>query len=120
MSSKKVDWKNKQVYIRFKNKPVYELYDNLTFIEFENLWISVYKDASMLGVDFISESSWEGNWFERNPEVLKMIKNNDMNIAKKVASHKEAGISFLAKEILNGNKVIIKMGKYFLREDKEL
>ena len=45
--------------------------------------IRTYKNVSMLGASFISEASWETNWFNRNHIILNMILTNDMNIAKK-------------------------------------
>lgn len=108
-----------QFYIRFKNKPTHECHTSLTFIEFEGQWARVYKEANLMGVDFISEASWEKGWFERNPEIYEMIKTNDKVIAMKIIHHKNTSIAFLAKEIKNGNLISIVEDKILLTKPQE-
>jgi hypothetical protein len=104
---------NSQFYLRFRNKPTHECNKELTFIEYEGVWIRVYKKANLMRVDFISEASWEKNWFERNPETYEMIKTNDKGIAKKMISDKNSSIAFLAQEISDGNHIFIAENKIF-------
>jgi hypothetical protein len=104
---------NPQFYIRFRSKPTHDCNKDLTFIESEGVWIRVYKKAHLIGVDFISEASWEKNWFERNPEIYEMIKTNDKVIAKKMLSNKNSSIAFLAQEISDGNYIFIAENKIF-------
>ena len=90
---------NTQFYIRFKIKPTTpEPSDELNYVNYGGEWIRSYKSDGIIGMSFISEASWETNWFNRNPEVLKMILINDKDIAKKVEqSHRSrAEIAFLA------------------------
>jgi len=106
-----------QFYIRFKNKPTHKYSAPTTFIEFNGVWISAYDNACLYGVSFISESSWERNWFERNPDIYKMIKNNDKVIAKNNINHKNSSIAFLAHEVSSGNSIIIADDKIFKNKD---
>lgn len=107
----------RDLYIRFRFKPVNSRSENLKFIQHNEVWISVYKDATLVGVNFISEASYEQAWFERNPKIFKMIRTNDKSIAKKIAEHEQPEIAFLAKEILNGNTLILRHEKIFSIED---
>ena len=103
-----------ELYIRFQFKPINE--DeciNTKYIEQNNVWIRVYKEACLLGIDFVSEAGYEWAWFERNPEIFKMIRTNDKTIAKRIAKHKLSEIAFLAKEILSGNVIILSAEKVF-------
>lgn len=103
-----------QFYIRFKTKPITpEPNNELNYVNFGGEWIRAYKSVSMLGVHFISEASWETNWFNKNPEILNMILTNDKDIAKEIVNHKYPEISFLAKEIVNNNYISISEDKIF-------
>lgn len=107
----------RDLYVRFRFKPIYNRSENLKFIQHNEVWISVHKDAFLVGVNFISEAAYEQAWFERNPKIFKMIRTNDKSIAKKIAKHEIHSIAFLAKEILNGNTLILSHEKIFSIED---
>lgn len=98
---------NTQLFIRFRYKPTNDNDKEVTFIELGGMWVRVYKEVKLMGVDFISEVSWEKNWFERNPQIYEMIKTNDKVLAKETINHKNQSIAFLAKEILDGNYISI-------------
>ena len=96
-----------QLYMRFRNKPVREYDPELTFIELGGMWVHVYKEVKLMGVNFVSEASWEKNWFERNPRIYDMIKTRNKVTARKVVNHEIPGIAFLAQEIINDNYIAI-------------
>jgi hypothetical protein len=106
--------KDSQFYIRFKNNPTNSEHNNeIKYIQYGNEWIRSYKNVELLGKRFISEASWETNWFNRNPEILKMILDNDQVIAEKEVNHELDEVLFLAKEILLGNIITISENKIF-------
>jgi len=100
--------KSVKFHIRFSKKPKENPSKDFSYKRRGRLWEN-RCDVLFLGEKTDSESTWEMNWFKRNPVILKMIKTNDKEIAQKISEHEREEIAFLAKEILNGNKIIIKI-----------